>query len=148
MYARSHLSIKIFLFCMICLFAADQLYGAGNTRFSIKNGIIYDSKLGVEWIAANDTAMNHYQAEKYAKSLELAGRGWRLPTLAELKSLRDQSKPEGIDPIFHIGQYHLVWSSEMDGDVAGYFIFGNGTEGGAARDTDLHYIRVLVVRSR
>ena len=60
---------------------------------------------GIQWAPASDRAMNHYQAEEYARNLSLAGGGWRLPTRAELKSLYDKSKPGGVDAKFHVGDY-------------------------------------------
>jgi hypothetical protein len=53
-----------------------------------------DSKTGLEWQFKSPGKMTWYQAQQYAASLSLEGKkGWRLPTLAELESLLDRTKP-------------------------------------------------------
>jgi hypothetical protein len=59
-------------------------------RFSLEGGVIYDSQLGLQWAPVNyERGMSHLKAAKYARNLNLAGGGWRLPTRYELKSLYD-----------------------------------------------------------
>jgi hypothetical protein len=120
-------------------------------RFSLEDGVIYDSQLGLEWAPSNGQAFNHYQAEGYARDLSLAGGGWRLPTRAELKSLYDKSKPGNVAPVFGVGD-KWVWTSELTGsDIPGAacgFYFYDGTERGGDRDNkNRHDRRVLAVRS-
>jgi uncharacterized caspase-like protein len=120
-------------------------------RFSLEGGVIDDSKLGLQWAPANGQSMNHYEAEKYAQNLSLAGGGWRLPTRAELKSLYDTSKPGNADLVFNINN-NLVWTSELVGSSsAWYFYFNDGNddrEGHSGRAFPYSFGRVLVVRSR
>ena len=124
------------------------LQAADDTRFTLTDGVIYDSKLRLQWAPATDQSMNHYQAVEYARKLSLAGGGWRLPITAELTSLFDKSKPGNAESKFHCGDF-FVWTSELeDSSYARYFIFSSGGGPGvAARDTDLPYIHVLAVRS-
>ena len=119
-----------------------------HARFTLKDGVIYDSELGLQWAPAPDRSMNHYQAEEYARNLSLAGGGWRLPTRAELKSLYDKSKPGGADPKFNVSDC-WVWTSELE-DPSGAWGFGffTGGEGSSLRDTSVAVDRVLAVRSR
>jgi uncharacterized caspase-like protein len=124
--------------------------GKGQTgeRFSLKGGVINDSQLGLQWAPDNGQPMNHYEAEKYARNLSLAGGGWRLPTRAELKSLYDTSKPGNADPIFKLDR-DWVWTSELEGSSsAWYFNFGSGVEDNKYRGNSSTYARVLAVRSR
>jgi formylglycine-generating enzyme required for sulfatase activity len=61
-----------------------------------------DPKTGLEWQCESPGEMTWPDAQKYAKSLSLGGKGdWRLPTLAELESLLDRTKarPEGRPPM-------------------------------------------------
>jgi hypothetical protein len=140
--------IKGFLACLLLLSFMSVLYAAEDKRFALKDGVIDDAKLGLQWAPAPDRPMNHYQAEEYARNLRLAGGGWRLPSVSELKSVYDKNKLGGADPMFKISDY-LVWTSYLDGtSYAGYIVFNNGQDGLAARDTLLPYIRVLAVRSR
>ena len=72
--------------------------------------------------------MNYRTAEEYVRNLSLAGGGWRLPTIAELRSLYDKSKPGNADPVFNIDK-NSVWTSELDLPTnAWYFDFRNGKE--------------------
>lgn len=151
MRVKTRSLIKVFSFCLLLLSFASVLYAADDTRFTLKDGVIFDSELGLEWAPAPERPMSHYQAEEYARNLRLANGGWRLPTMEELTSLYDRSKPGGVDARFHVGE-DMVWTSELEGSSdARYFVFGSGDNGGggiAGCDTLLPYIRVLAVRSR
>jgi hypothetical protein len=97
----------------------QERLGRGE-RFYLNGGIIEDLKLELQWAPAPDRSMNHYEAEKYARNLSLAGGGWRLPTRAELKSLYDTSKPKHIDPVFNIDIWVWGWTSELE-EEKGFF---------------------------
>jgi hypothetical protein len=141
-------AIKVFLGCLLFLLLVSVLNADDNTRFTLKDGVIFDLKLGLQWAQAPDRAMNYYQAKDYARDLSLAGGGWRLPTRAELKSLYDFSKPGGADPKFNVSE-DWVWTSELeDPSDAWTFDFSNGGEGRVARNSSNRYGRVLAVRSR
>ena len=104
MRVKTRSLIKGIWACLLLLSFVSVLHAADDTRFTLEDGVIYDSELGLQWAPAPDNQpMNHYyQAEEYARNLSLAGGGWRLPTMAELKSLYDKSKPGGADPMFHV----------------------------------------------
>jgi len=138
---------KGLLTCLLLLSFVSVLHAADHKRFTLKEGVIYDSELGLQWAPANGRAMNHYKAEEYIQNLRLAGGGWRLPTRAELKSLYDKSKPRNADPVFNINN-NWVWTSELDGpSLAWAFSFGYGFELSYPRDNS-DYFHVLAVRSR
>lgn len=125
------------------------IHTGDDTRFTLKDGVIDDSKSGLQWVPAPNLAMNHYQAEEYVRNLSIAGGGWRLPTRAELKSIYDPSKPGLVDPRFKVGGW-LVWSSEVDSDpsFAWYFNFNSGGEYKYTRNPACNeYFYVLAVRS-
>jgi len=121
-------------------------------RFSLEDGVIYDSQLGLEWAPSNGQVLNHYQAEGYARGLSLAGGGWRLPTREELKSLYDKSKPGNVDPVFGVGDM-WVWTSELWNETtlpcAVGFYFYDGQEKAGDRDNSKRQNnrRALAVRS-
>ncbi len=139
-----------FFACLLLLSHASVSHAQDDTRFTIKDGIIDDSKNGLQWVPAPDLAMNHYQAEKYVRSLSIAGGGWRLPTRAELRSIYDPSEPGLVYPKFKVGGW-LVWSSEVDNadpSFAWYFNFSSGGEYKYARDPACNeYFYTLAVRS-
>jgi tetratricopeptide (TPR) repeat protein len=103
-------------------------------RFSLEDGVIYDSQLGLEWAPSDGQVLNHYQAEGYARGLSLAGGGWRLPTRDELKSLYDKTKPGNVDPVFGVGDM-WVWTSELWNEASipgaiGFYFYDGGVKGG------------------
>jgi len=142
--------IKGLLACLLLLSFVRVLHAADDTRFTLKDGVINDSDLGLQWAPAPDRAMNHPEAEKYALNLSLADGGWRLPTRAELRSLYDASKPGGADPKFNVGEY-WVWTSELDGQSGAWDCDFLVDRGGRCRRDDSYAngtVRVLAVRSR
>jgi hypothetical protein len=116
-------------------------------RFTLSNdGIITDSKLGLQWAPAPDQPMDWFQAKKYAEKLSLGGGGWRLPTRSELKSIYSITMKGGADPFFQINE-NWVWTSEAQGDSAWFCSFVYGREGTIFRNYLGSYGRVLAVRS-
>jgi len=148
MHVKMRSLIKGLLAWLLLLSFVSVLHAADNTRFTLKDGIIYDSQLGLEWVPAPDRPMNHYQAEEYVRNLSLAGGGWRLPTREELQSLYDRFRPGGADPMFHVSN-KWVWTSELNGSSdAKRFNFYYGNVISYDRDLTNDFNRVLAVRSR
>ncbi|MCX5705787.1 MAG: tetratricopeptide repeat protein [Candidatus Omnitrophica bacterium] len=117
-------------------------------RFSLEDGVIYDSQLGLEWAPSNGQVLNHNQAEGYARGLSFAGGGWRLPTRDELKSLYDKTKPGNVDPVFGVGNMG-VWTSELYNEIPSNpcAVFFNFSKGGEYAHTNTFTHNVLAVRS-
>ena len=145
--------------CPRCHIIYDEIKDESRTsdRFSLKGGVIYDSLLGLEWAPCNGQSMNHRKAEKYARNLNLAGGGWRLPTREELKSLYDTDMPFDADPVFYIVKKSTwtgvgsAWTSELTflwGMGAWFFNFTRGCEDRGFRVPSNGCIRVLAVRTR
>ncbi|HMK43260.1 MAG TPA: DUF1566 domain-containing protein [Dissulfurispiraceae bacterium] len=144
-FKRMAIGMPVLLIIIFAAFVSP--ISADDARFTIKDGVITDARTGLQWVSAPERPMNHYQAEQYARSLTIAGGGWRLPALAEVKGICDDRQPGGADPKFRING-HLVWVSEIvDVRYAGLVRFGSGcADSAAARDTLLDYLRVLAVR--
>ncbi len=125
-----------------------------SDRFTVvKGGVIFDSKTGLEWYVGPDRDTNWNQAKSWTESLTVAGGGWRMPTIPELKAIYQQGAGRNnIDPIFQTTDT-WVWSGQMGGSSsfgspsAGFFGFSHGKWGwaglGAAVDG-----RAFAVRSR
>ena len=142
--------IKGLLASLLLLSFVSALHAADDTRFTLKDGVIEDSVLGLQWVPSPDQEMTHYEAQKYVQNLSRAGGGWRLPTRAELRSLFDASKPGLADPKFNVSGM-LIWSSEVDTDpsFAWYFNFYEGGEYKYTRRPCCNfYLHGLAVRSR
>ena len=105
------------------------------------NGVVYDKRTGLEWIAGPDIETTWRKAKRWVESLQVAGGGWRMPTSQELRGL--YKKDEGtrnMTPLLKTSAWY-VWTGETKGDSwAVYISFFRGTRhwftksiGGGAR---------------
>jgi hypothetical protein len=102
----------------------------GQTRFTkASDGVITDSVTGLQWYVNPSPANTWYQAKAWADNLTVAGGGWRLPTMAELKGIYQKgASGTNMDPLFQ-AQGVWVWSGElMDPMFARGLAFYNGWE--------------------
>ncbi|HZR35704.1 MAG TPA: DUF1566 domain-containing protein [Nevskia sp.] len=100
--------------------AAPPLLGSAAvtliSRFERKGGVVIDHVNGLEWQAQDDGVRRTWaEAKAYCDQLELAGGGWRLPTVAELNSLVDRTRREpAIDTaLFPATQSDWYWTGEI-----------------------------------
>lgn len=117
-------------------------------RYSKRNkGIIMDTKTNLEWIAGPDRHMNWYEAKNWVKDVTLAGGGWRMPTIKELKTLyREDCGQQYFTPLLKITG-GSVWSGEdKNSSYAWFFDFIMGNECGWKRNRPNP--RAFAVRSR
>lgn len=123
-------------------------------RFTMDaEGIITDSKTGLQWYLGESGLRSWYQWHDYASDLEIGNGGWRMPTMYELRPLYPEAWPSGLF------QVNFVWSSDQgpESDYARYgdhstaltFSIINGSES-LALCADKHFgtFRTLLVRSR
>jgi len=118
-------------------------------RYTVsKEGVIADSRTGLEWMAGPDQDANWHMAQNWTGRLSVAGGGWRMPTRAELKTIYEKGMGErNIDPVFKTTGWG-VWSSESyDSSSAWGFDFLDGPEYWHRRGTALS-TRAFAVRSR
>lgn len=118
------------------------------------DGVITDSRTGLEWAPVPNKDMNWGQANQYAQSLSLAGGGWRLPTRVELRGLFETGKTGCGIAMFNVTN-KWVWSSELCNNYgspgARVSYVNDGDDKCTSRDnaTPFGYgSRVLAVRSR
>jgi hypothetical protein len=52
-----------------------------------KNGIVYDTQTGLEWVVSSASNLNDSFAKRWVSGLTIGGGGWRMPSEDELKSL-------------------------------------------------------------
>ncbi len=113
-----------------------------------KDGVISDSRTGLQWFAGPDQDTNWDTARNWTAGLAVAGGGWRMPARGELKALYEKGVGErNIDPAFKMtGLY--VWSGEpTDSSSAWIFDFNDGEELWDFRIYGFD-IRALAVRAR
>lgn len=98
------------------------------------SGIIFDSSTNLEWLVGPDKTLSWEQADHYVSNHSVEGGNWRLPTIAELKSLYNKDlEPMRRNSLFHSNRWG-VWSSERREEKIGesvvyfplYFDFHGG----------------------
>jgi hypothetical protein len=103
--------------------------GQGQPRFTkAPNGVITDSVTALDWYVGQENTW--HQAKAWAAGLTVAGGGWRLPTVAELKAIyQPGASANNMDPLFQT-TVAWAWSGELNNawSVWGY-AFYNGLEG-------------------
>jgi hypothetical protein len=135
--------------------AGDGLKQAGSQaaaqsgRFTkAPNGVIADTVTGLEWYVNPQPDTTWRQARTWAETLAVAGGGWRLPTLLELKALyQKRAGPVHLDPLFQTpGAW--AWSGDLHNPWSAWgFAFYSGLEGWHHLDYAQGRV-ALAVRSR
>jgi hypothetical protein len=112
------------------------------------NGVITDSLTGLDWYVGPSPDNTFHQAKAWVESLTVAGGGWRLPTMAELKAIyQKDASAYHMDPLFQV-KGAWVWSGELRNDWSVWGLaFYNDLQGWHS----MHYGNgrvALAVRSR
>ena len=130
--------------------AADKakIIAKDDQYVSYENGIVYDEKTNIEWVAGPDKDMNWDEAKAWVESLSVEGGGWRMPTKEELKSLyKKGAGSRNMTPLLKTTGWR-VWSDETEGpSAAWYFNFYDGDYTWGTRESEGNP-RVFAVRSR
>jgi hypothetical protein len=81
--------------------AATAAAEAPPGRYVVEEGTVTDSRTRLTWQRAPDLTPRPWsQAEAYCGSLDLHGKGWRLPSVKELLTIVDESRwGPAIDPV-------------------------------------------------
>jgi uncharacterized protein (TIGR02145 family) len=108
------------------------------------NGVVYDSKTGLEWIAGLGRIMSWDEAKQWVKGLEIGGSGWRIPTQKELETIYQDGKGNrNMTPLLETAAW-WVWSTEGDESASSsLFDFSRGS-----RDWHSRTPRAYAVRAR
>ena len=117
-------------------------------RFSVdKEGVISDSKMGLEWIVVDRVTNNYNLAVASVRGCRIAGGDWRMPTRDELRMLYTKGFTGiNIDPNFK-SQFQQVWAEpDPSGTKVWIFSFINGRDFLAWSNYDERY-SVFGVRS-
>lgn len=144
--------VIIILLVVSCGDNTKTTEAVGKNRFiAYNNGVVKDTKTGLEWYAGPDESTSWDGAKRWVESLnddEVAGGGWRMPTKEELKTLYQEGVgARNMTPLLKTtGQ--LVWSGKTEGSVFAWdFNFSTGSEGWANRGYSYDK-RGFAVRSR
>jgi hypothetical protein len=93
---------------------AQVVDGKGQPRFTkAENGVITDHTTGLEWYVGPSPDNTWHEAKAWTESLTVAGGGWRLPTMAELKAIYQKDASDvNMDPLFQ-AKGAWAWSGEL-----------------------------------
>ena len=115
------------------------------------NGIVKDTKTGLQWKAGPDKDMDWNEAKSWVENLNIDGGGWRMPTMKELEGLykKGMGSHNLTSLLLNTTSKHLwVWSGETKiWWKAGIFDFRNGYRGWYDRSGS-YTDRAFAVRSR
>jgi hypothetical protein len=105
-----------------------------GTLISYATGVVYDKKTGLEWVALPDKDTTWYDAKRWAENLNVAGGGWRMPTMEELNALYRAGSRKKMSPLMkNTGWW--IWSGETQGPSKAWaFNRSRGLERGFDRD--------------
>ncbi len=119
-----------------------------GTFCELADGIVKDTKTGLEWKAGPDQDVTWSEAKRWVEGLNVEGEGgWRMPTLDELMTLyeKDRGKTNRTSLLENGGWF--VWSGEAGySSSAGGVNFRAGFRDSYARDLSDN-LRVFAVRS-
>ena len=101
---------------------SSSLQGQGEVkpiqpRFTkADNGVITDRETGLDWYVNPNPDQKYREAKAWVEGLTVAGGGWRLPTMAELKAIyQKDASAYHMDPLFQV-KGAWAWSGELRND--------------------------------
>ena len=122
----------------------SQIVDRDDHYLKYENGVVYDSKTNLEWIAGPGRNMSWDEAKEWAKNLEIDGGGWRMPTREELETLYQEGMGKRNMTRLLETKDWWVWSAEPDDSLSSsLFDFSRGT-----RDWHSRTPRAYAVRAR
>jgi hypothetical protein len=132
--------------------ASQAVERSSDGRYSKdRDGVINDSRTGLQWYVGPDRTTNWYDAKKWVENLRVAGGGWRMPSRSELGGISQKGArnggPEYLPAIFKTSGW-WVWSGETHGASNAWgFSFDGGEESWDDRGLDF-FSMAFAVRSR
>lgn len=141
--------IRLVLLCpvlLLALLASGCGQAGGETRYSLLHQeVIKDNATRLEWVVGPDRYTNYTQAVAWVHGCGIAGGGWRMPTLAQLRGLYAQGQGlSNLDPVFKTTGWR-IWAEPRDASSAMIFNFETGREEWRDRNFD-NFARVFGVR--
>ena len=128
--------------------AYEEIAERDGIYVALANGIVKDTKTGLEWKVGPDRDTIWNEARSWVQSLNRDGGGWRMPSTDELYTLYNKGAGDrNMTPLLKITGWY-VWSGETEGpDGAKSFTFDDGYSRYYSRGGS-YGSRALAVRSR
>ncbi len=120
----------------------------GASRFAVTDyGSILDHASKLEWFVGPDTKTFVADAQRFARELRAGGHDdWRLPTIGELRSIRQPGAGPKNLPAPFATRGDMIWSDRHNLFGYGYLRLVNGSVGYDTRARRKHGFRVFAVR--
>ena len=126
----------------------DQEIGSDGHCIAYACGVVWDTKTGLEWVAGPDKDADWGETKQYVENLTVAGGGWRMPTIDELKTLYEKGRgTRNITPLLKTGGW-AVWSGDIKDSASAWFFHFNLDERYWSPRNSSSDLRVFAVRSR
>ena len=149
------------LIVLVFIISQAQAGAEATTLKALESAVFYDKNTGLEWLAGPDKPTNWNDAKKWVESLTaVAGGGWRMPTMEELKTLYQKGEKCNIKPFLKTTGC-WVWSGETKDsssawgydysiDIGSGLLHGGACSGEDSfkRDGSTKFFRGFAVRSR
>lgn len=101
----------------------SNITGRDGVYVAYANGIVRDTKTGLEWKAGPDRDTTWNEAQSWVQSL---GGDWRMPTIDELKSLyKNRNGDQNMTPLLKTTGW-WVWSGETQGSFTAWSFYFDG----------------------
>jgi len=126
----------------------NQEIGHDGDCIAYACGVLWHTKAGLEWVAGPDKDTSWDEAKLWVDNLAVAGGGWRMPTIDELKTLYEKDRgTSNMTPLLKNTGW-AVWSGDSkDSSSAWSFCFSLGFRLGYYR-VPSSGTRAFAVRSR
>ncbi|MBW2596465.1 MAG: caspase family protein [Deltaproteobacteria bacterium] len=113
-------------------------------------GVVYDKNTNLEWLAGPDTRTTWKEANKWVANLTIAGGGWRMPTMEELKTIYQKGAGRhNMTPLLKTEGMYVYTDIEKGSPLDRLVYFGGVGEKFAGLILDEHWwARGFAVRSR
>ena len=136
----SRLGFMVLILSLVWGCAKGQTMTEANPvqpRFTkASNGVITDHLTGLEWYVKPNADINWYEAKAWVDGLTVAGGGWRMPTIPELKGIYQKGASRAnMDPLFE-PKSAWVWSGQKDDART---MFGFAFYSGLVNSHSMHY---------
>ena len=108
------------LIVLVFIINQAQAVEEATSLKALESEIYYINNTDLEWLAGPDKPTNWYDAKKWVENLTtVAGGGWRMPTMKELKTLYQKREKCNIKTLLKTTGC-WIWSGEIKGSLAAW----------------------------